>query len=152
MIFNRFKNARIRVAGVCIRDGRILLIAHKKNGKVYWLLPGGGVNFGESLAEALTRELREELGLEVSVGDIALICDSIAPRLQRHIVNICFFFKFRKAKPVLGKERRLYDFGFFTGREIDSMVVFPPITGELKRLLGGGKSTRSYLGSKWMDW
>jgi len=152
LIFNRFKSARIRVAGVFIRDGRILLIAHKKNGKVYWLLPGGGVNFGESLTEALARELKEELGLDVSVGDIALISDSIAPRQQRHIVNICFFFKFKKGRPVLGKERRLHDFGFFTEREIASLVVFPPIANELKRLLAGGRGPRTYLGSKWMEW
>ena len=43
---------RVRVAGIVIEDNKLLLIAHKKNNSVYWLLPGGGVNYGESLEEA----------------------------------------------------------------------------------------------------
>ena len=47
---------RVRVAGILIEDDRILLIEHTKNDKKYWLVPGGGVDWGESAAEALARE------------------------------------------------------------------------------------------------
>ena len=52
MIPHEEKNIRVRVAGIIVEDARVLLIAHKKNDKVYWLLPGGGVDFGESLPDA----------------------------------------------------------------------------------------------------
>ena len=43
---------RVRVAGILIEDDRILLIEHTKNNRKYWLVPGGGVDWGESAAEA----------------------------------------------------------------------------------------------------
>ncbi|MFP4173447.1 MAG: NUDIX domain-containing protein, partial [Candidatus Hydrogenedentota bacterium] len=59
---------RIRVAAIAVRDGAILLVRHEKHGERYWLLPGGGVDFGETLTEALAREVREETGLAIEVG------------------------------------------------------------------------------------
>ena len=55
---------RIRVSALLRWEGRILLCRHEKAGRgEYWLLPGGGVNGGESLVEALRRELSEEVGV-----------------------------------------------------------------------------------------
>ena len=74
---------RIRVAALLGWQDRVLLCRQEKPGKEYWLLPGGGVDGGETLIEALRRELREELGIESDVqfeGPIAIV-DSIAPEL-----------------------------------------------------------------------
>ena len=74
---------------------RILLCRHEKPGKEYWLLPGGGVESGESLIDALHRELREEVGIEDELpfeGPVAIV-DSIAPQSsasQKHVVHIIF--------------------------------------------------------------
>ena len=54
---------RIRVSAILKWQGRVLLCRQEKPGKEYWLLPGGGVEGGETLDEALRRELGEELGL-----------------------------------------------------------------------------------------
>ena len=77
-------------------QGRVLLCRQEKPGKEYWLLPGGGVDGGESMIEALRRELREELGVEADVqfeGPVAIV-DSIAPksasRSRKHVVHIIF--------------------------------------------------------------
>ncbi len=50
---------RLRVAALLRWHDRILLCRQEKPGKEYWLLPGGGVESGESLIEALVRELHE---------------------------------------------------------------------------------------------
>ena len=50
---------RIRVAGLLLQGGSVLLVRHQKGEDTYWLLPGGGVQYGESLEEALNRELLE---------------------------------------------------------------------------------------------
>lgn len=62
---------RVRVGGLLVRNGAILLAAHRgllPEGAVFWSPPGGGWAFGESLKEALQREFREETGLTVRVG------------------------------------------------------------------------------------
>src|SRR4051812_49956120 len=86
---------RIRVSALLLWHDRILLIRHEKPGKEYWLLPGGGVNSGESLVDA-HRELREEIGIddELPVEGPVAIVDSIAPPLAhgppKHVVHIIF--------------------------------------------------------------
>ena len=51
------------------RDERVLLIAHVPgDGRTVWTAPGGGLDPGETHAEAAARELREEVGLDVPIG------------------------------------------------------------------------------------
>lgn len=58
-----------RYQGAIIQDQKILLIKHHEfaSGFEYWLVPGGGMEPGESEEECLTREMREETNLEVKV-------------------------------------------------------------------------------------
>src|SRR5579864_6910023 len=59
-------------AGVVIERGLVLLTQRRAGTHLAgaWELPGGKVDSGEDPREALRRELREELGIEVTVGDI----------------------------------------------------------------------------------
>jgi 8-oxo-dGTP diphosphatase len=140
---------RIRVAALLIEEEKILFIAHKKENIVYWLLPGGGVNPGESLEEALKRELKEELNINIKVNDVALICDSIAPDESKHIVNICFFCTHNSGAYFLNNEQRLYDFGFFSAGEFNNLQILPPIKDELEKILRGPENT-IYHGKRWV--
>lgn len=56
--------SRIACRGVMIRDGRILLV-HEEN-RDHWLLPGGGLEDGETLEQCCIREMEEETGMIVS--------------------------------------------------------------------------------------
>lgn len=66
----------IRVTGIVIEDGRILLLDQDTDGPRSWSLPGGKVEPGERLAEALVRELREETGVVVEPGRLLYVCDN----------------------------------------------------------------------------
>jgi len=142
------RDVRIRVAGILIKGGRLLLIAHKKNDEVYWLLPGGGVDYGESLSEALKREFIEELNVSVEVNDVAMISDSIDPSGDRHVVNICFLCTYSGGDFELGEEQRLYDYRFFGRDEIEAVKIFPPINNDLLDVMDG-KNREKYKGKLW---
>lgn len=144
------RDIRVRVAGVLIHEEKLLLVAHKKNKDVYWLLPGGGVDFGESLTEALEREFLEELNIKVEVKDLLLISETIFPSGERQILNICFLCNYISGDYMLGIEQRLYDFGFFTKEEISNIIILPPNNKELVEIMAGNRSAR-YIGKIWGD-
>jgi 8-oxo-dGTP diphosphatase len=56
------------VAGALLRPGAVLAARRRKDGR--WEFPGGKIEPGESAAEALVRELREELAVDVTVGEV----------------------------------------------------------------------------------
>ena len=68
----------VGVGGVLIRDGKVLLIRRGKP-PLYgrWVVPGGTVELGESLEQALVREMREETGLEVVPLEVLTVFDRI---------------------------------------------------------------------------
>jgi 8-oxo-dGTP pyrophosphatase MutT (NUDIX family) len=64
----------LRAAAVITRGGSVLLCT--VDGLGYWFLPGGRVRLGESGAAALTRELAEELGLDLPAGGLVLVVEN----------------------------------------------------------------------------
>ena len=61
-----------RVRAIIIQAGKVLLIKRVKTEETYWVLPGGGVETGESHDDAIKRECKEELGLNVHVNSLFL--------------------------------------------------------------------------------
>ena len=142
---------RVRVAGILIEDDRILLIEHTKNNRKYWLVPGGGVDWGESAAEALIREFKEETSLDIEVEKFLFISETIAPDKQKHVINL--YFKIKKAENSsnimkLGEEEMLTDLRFIPEDEIKNIKLYPNIKEKLIKLLNKG-NIEPYLGLLW---
>jgi 8-oxo-dGTP diphosphatase len=78
---------RVRVAALVVSGDSILLVLHRKEGREYYLLPGGGVEPGETEEEALKRELLEETGLAVTPLKLLFQTQSIRRDYLRCVIQ-----------------------------------------------------------------
>ena len=146
---------RIRVSAILRWRGRMLLCRHEKGEREYWLLPGGGVNSGESLTRALHRELAEEIGIEDQLpveGPVAIV-DSIAPVRSfaaKHVVHIIFSGDLggRSLEAVTSRDAAVRGHRLFSVAELDEIVLHPPIQRFLARWQPGDPVV--YLGPLWV--
>jgi len=86
---------RVRVGALLFDDrdepGSILLVEHAgiHGDDPFWTPAGGGIDFGEPLPDALHREVLEETGLEVAVGELRYVLDFVRPPLH----TVSFYFE-----------------------------------------------------------
>jgi 8-oxo-dGTP diphosphatase len=79
---------KIAVGGIVVNDGDLLMVRRAKDpGKGLWSIPGGHVEHGEYLTDAVRREVKEETGLDVEVADLVGILEVIGPD---HLVILDF--------------------------------------------------------------
>ena len=80
-----------RARAVIIKDKKILLIKRTKKDLVYWVFPGGAIESEESKEDALIRECKEELGVDIKVNDLLLEMASQKPetRGQKEFFYFC---------------------------------------------------------------
>jgi ADP-ribose pyrophosphatase YjhB (NUDIX family) len=99
----------LAVSAAIIRDGKVLVVRRaRKPALDLYTLPGGVVETGEALSEAVAREVREETALEIAVGALAghreVIMRDGEGRAERHFVILCFAARWISGEPVLNEE------------------------------------------------
>jgi ADP-ribose pyrophosphatase YjhB (NUDIX family) len=138
------KHVELRVAALAAAAGKLLLVNHEKRGESYWVLPGGRVEFGETLAEALAREMREELSVEADIRELVLVRDFIEGK--RHVVEHVFRVECAsrdfRAKPddVLRGAR------WTPLAELDGIDLRPAIADTYRRLASHRRPDNIYVG------
>jgi len=123
------KEGKIRLgcsAAIFDQQGRLLLTKRADNGQ--WCMPGGGMDSGESAAEACEREIWEETGLRTRVKRLVGVYshpDQLAVYAdgnKAHIVALHFEVEVVSGEPGLSNETT--DFGYFTMDEIETLELF----------------------------
>jgi 8-oxo-dGTP diphosphatase len=94
----------VGVGAIILRDDQVLLVqrgSEPSYGK--WSVPGGLVELGESLQDAIMREVREEVGLEVQVRDLVVALDRVIPdqegRIEYHYILLDFLCECNQGEP-----------------------------------------------------
>ena len=107
--------------------GQILLAKRGEkagNERGLWEFPGGSVEFGEKLADALAREMREEYGVEIAVGELLDVVDHILPDEGQHWVSPTFICRVTSGAPVIREPEKCTEIGWFHPAEMpDDLTV-----------------------------
>ncbi|WP_151735492.1 NUDIX hydrolase [Paenibacillus tengchongensis] len=107
------KNSRsiiVAVKGVILNQGRVLLVQRTQADAVgagTWECAGGKIEFGEGLEDALAREIKEETGLTVAVGDL-LYATSFLTDQARQLVLLTYLCRSGGDKVQLSEEHSQY--------------------------------------------
>jgi 8-oxo-dGTP diphosphatase len=119
--------AVVVVAAVIERDGRILIGQRKAGGRhpLKWEFPGGKVEPGEEPRAALVRELREELGIGASIGELL---DSYDVRYADGPLTRLLFYAVTDFAP----EPRNLDFAQIVWEERSRLAVYDFLEGDVR--------------------
>jgi len=99
----------LAVSAAIIRDGKVLVVRRARPpAKGIYTMPGGVVESGETLIEAVKREVREETGLDIEpvalAGHREAMMRDKEGRVERHFVVLCFASLWLGGEPVLNDE------------------------------------------------
>lgn len=147
---------RIRVAIALYEDGKLLLVEHCKGDRKYWLLPGGGLEWGEGLRDAAYRELLEETGVEARIGHLVMVSETVSPDGSRHLIHLVFSAQRTGTGAVTTpEEERITDVRWVPLEELPNLTFHPPIGSALASLGREGLLFRDsdsvFLGNLWVD-
>lgn len=124
---------RLGCAGL-IRYGDQILLGrrNKEPNRGLWVLPGGGVEFGESFARTLEREILEEAGIQVDVQDVFNVYELINPPSE-HRVIVYVHGNYRSGDPVASSD--LSEVRFFRREELRDLSKEGLISPFVERVL-----------------
>jgi 8-oxo-dGTP diphosphatase len=94
-----FENPKLTVDGAVLKNNKILLIKRKNNPfKGKWALPGGFVEYGEKVEDAVIREVFEETGLKTSIIKIIGVYSDPNRDPRGHTVSIVYFLDIKEGE------------------------------------------------------
>ena len=137
-----------RVAGICIQNGKVLL--QKPDNDTAFAFPGGHVTFGETNAQTLTREFKEEIGVDISVGDLKWVGEIFFPWGNKPCHQICLYYNVDITSDnipfegmLIGSEQlegRAFnlEFHWVPCEELENIEVYPTNAAELMSKLDDG--------------
>lgn len=95
--------ARIRACGLCWKDEKLLMVNHRMGASgSLWLPPGGGIEFGETVADTLVREFMEETSIKILPGRFQFTCEVIQPPI--HAIELFFEVGYLEGEAVTGSD------------------------------------------------
>lgn len=105
---------RVGCGAAILQEGKLLLIQRKSEPEAgHWGFPGGKVDWLEPLPDAVLREVREELGIELVAPQLLTAVDQIDAEAPAHWVALAYRAEEFTGEPTLMEPEKHHDFGWF---------------------------------------
>ncbi len=117
--------ANVRISGIVFKEGKIALVKHENsyNG-IYYLMPGGGLERDETIEECAAREVKEEIGLDVEVRNLAYYEDVVSE--DDHTLHLVFRCEIVGGKiENLDPDKKVKEIVFLSEEEFKKVKFFP---------------------------
>jgi mutator protein MutT len=112
----------VGVGAIIVDEQGRLFLARRgpkaKNERGLWEFPGGSVELGERLADALRREIREEYGVEIEVGELLDVVDHILADEGQHWVSPTFICRIASGEPVIREPEKCSEIRWFSRGQV----------------------------------
>lgn len=115
-----------RVAGICVQSGKVLLQTTTGEDRSF-AFPGGHVAFGETNAETLIREFREEIGAEITVGELKWVAEIFFPWGDKPCHQLCLYYLVTLDSPEIPREGIFMAKEHLEGRNFDLEFHWVPV-------------------------
>jgi len=117
----------VGVGAAIINDEGKVLIALRgkkaKNERGKWEIPGGAVELGETLSEAIKREVKEEIGVVIEVGELLHLSDHIIEIEGQHWVSPTYLCKIISGTPTILEPEKCERLEWFTIEEAEQLPL-----------------------------
>jgi 8-oxo-dGTP diphosphatase len=142
---------KTRPSAIIIADNKLLTLKYNYNGNTLYAIPGGNLEFGEKLEEALARELEEEIGLKIEVQNLIFIAEV---RVQKKDTLHCIFKSIIvSGTPNLNpKETTALEICWLPLSTLEDYNLYPNIKTEIKEHFLEGKDHQVFLGEISQPW
>ena len=128
-----YATPKVDVRGVVFQDGKILLVQERSDG--FWTLPGGWADVGDSPADAIVREIREEAGYETRAIKLLALLDRNQHNHPPHINHI--YKVFMRCEIIGGSpttSHEIQDVGFFAEDQIPELSLTRNVPAQVRRM------------------
>ncbi|GEM_PF-1583750 len=113
-------------AAIFNSDGKLFLTLRgkkAKNERGTWEIPGGSVEFGETLEDALKREIKEEHGIDIEIVELLDVCSHLIPGEHQHWVSPTYICQITKGTPKILEPDKCDAFDWFTIEEAKNLPL-----------------------------
>jgi mutator protein MutT len=124
-------------------EGKVFLARRgreARNERHKWEFPGGSVEFGERLEEALVREVKEEYDFEIAVDRLLDVVNHIIPHEGQHWVSPTFLCRYESGFPSIMEPHKCEEIGWFDFKDIpaaDLTLASAKSLESYRRVMGG---------------
>jgi 8-oxo-dGTP diphosphatase len=130
---------RVGVGVIVLRDGQVLLGKRKgSHGAGTWALPGGHLEFGESVEACAARETKEETGLQIQVMGYGPYTNDVMPNENKHYVTVFVLARGEQGTPEVREPEKCEGWSWFRWSELPSNLFLP-----LRNLISQGYTPMS---------